>query len=193
MNILILNGGPGDGRGAVCRKIKDAVAEEARSRGWAVAAFDLDLMAIEPCRGCFACWVKHPGICAIKDDQETVLRAMAVSDVQVWVTPVTFGGYGPALKRALDRAIPNILPFFIRVDGEVHHPQRYEKRRSFLVIGALPSPDAEAERIFHHLARRNALNFGGVVTESAVFYKDAVEDMISARLRERLGAVEEAL
>lgn len=190
MNVLILNGGPGDGRGAVCREIAGAVAGESRARGWTVAAFDLDGLAIKPCRGCFACWLKDPGICAIKDDQEAVLKAMVASDLQIWITPVMFGGYGPALKRALDRSIPTILPFFIRLNGEVHHPQRYERRRRFLAVGTLPAPDAEAERIFHHLVRRNALNLGSVAAESLVLYDGEGKAGISGRLTELLGAIE---
>lgn len=193
MNILLLNGGPGDARGAACRRIKGAVEDAARSKGWAVKTFDLDLMDIGPCRGCFACWLKHPGICAVKDEQEAVLRAMAASDIQVWITTVTFGGYGSALKKALDRAIPNILPFFTRVEGEVHHPLRYEKRCGFLVAGSLSEPDEEAERIFHHLVRRNTLNLGGVATESAVFLEETEESSISSRVRALLGAIEESL
>lgn len=192
MNLLMLNGGPGDGRGAACRKIRDAVADEARSRGWAVTAFDLDGMTVKPCRGCFACWLKHPGLCAIKDEQEEVLKAMVASDLQVWITPVLFGGYGPALKRTLDRSIPNILPFFIRIGGEIHHPQRYESRRKFLALGTLPAPDAEAERIFHHLVRRNALNLGSVATESGVLYDGEGEAGIAGRVKELFGAAEEA-
>lgn len=191
MNILILNGGPRNGRGATCRKIVDAVVNESRARGWNVTAYDLDGMAIKPCRGCFACWLKHPGTCAIKDDEEPILRSIVTSDVQVWISPVTFGGYSPALKKALDRSIPNVLPFFGKRHGEVHHPHRYDNRPSYLVFGTLPSPDPEAERIFHNLVRRNALNLDSVVTESRVFYDGAVEAMAAGEVGELLKAAEE--
>lgn len=32
-------------------------------------------MKISPCIGCNACWLKTPGICAIKDDYEEILKA----------------------------------------------------------------------------------------------------------------------
>jgi multimeric flavodoxin WrbA len=124
MDVLILDGGPRDNRGSPGRELAAMVAGEARAKGHAVTAFELDGLAIKACRGCFACWVKHPGLCAIKDDQEQVLRAMAAAALQVWITPVTFGGYAPALKKALDRFIPNLLPFIVRREGEVHHPLR---------------------------------------------------------------------
>jgi len=192
MNILILNGGPRDVRGETCRSISESVGGGARKRGWTVTALELDGMAIKSCRGCFACWLKHPGTCAIKDDEESVIKAMAASDVQVWVTPVTFGGYSPALKKALDRSIPNILPFFIKVRGEVHHPQRYATRRSFLAFGTLASPDAEAERIFHNLVQRNALNLGFVMTESRVIYEGTSGAGVAGLLEGLLQAAEEA-
>lgn len=193
MNVLVLNGGPGDRRGAACRRIAAAVADASRAKGHAVAALDLDGLDIKPCRGCFACWLKHPGTCAIKDGQEIVLKSIAGSDILAWISPVTFGGYSPALKKALDRSIPNILPYFIKRQGEVHHPQRYDKRRSLLAFGTLPSPDAEAERIFHGLARRNALNLDCVMTGSHVFYASADEAGVAARVGELLDAAGEAL
>lgn len=192
MNILVLNGGPSGGRGGTCRLIRETVEIKSRAKGWNVTAYDLGGMAIKPCRGCFACWLKHPGTCAIKDDGELILKAMAGSDAQVWITPVAFGGYSPALKKALDRSIPNLLPFFIKVHDEVHHPQRYENRRSFTVFGTLASPDAEAERIFHNLVLRNALNLGSVITESRVLYEDAERAGIAGLVEELLQAAAEA-
>jgi multimeric flavodoxin WrbA len=193
MNILILNGAPGGELGAASRAIAAAVERAARAKGWTAAAFDLDGLDIKPCRGCFACWLKHSGTCAIKDDEDAILKAWASTDVLAWTTPVVFGGYGPALKKALDRAIPNILPFFIKVHGEVHHPQRYEGRRSLLAFGTLPSPDAEAERIFHGLVQRNALNLGSVRTESRVFHGGVSEAAAAGPAREMLEAAEEVL
>ncbi|HUT08046.1 MAG TPA: flavodoxin family protein [Candidatus Latescibacteria bacterium] len=193
MNILILDGGPRDGRGETCRTIREAVEKGSRIKGWNVTAFDLDGMAIKPCRGCFACWLKHPGTCAIKDDEELILKAMVASDVQVWITPVTFGGYSAALKKALDRFIPISLPFFTRRQGEVHHPLRYEKRPLLLALGTIPSPDAEAERIFHGLVRRNAINLDAARSDSHVFHEGAEAAGFAGRIKELLDAAKEAL
>lgn len=193
MNILILNGGPSGGRGGTCRAIRETVENGSRAKGWNVTAFDLDGMAIKACRGCFACWLKHPGTCAIKDDEELILKAMAGSDVQVWITPVKFGGYSAALKKSLDRFIPISLPFFTRRQGEVHHPLRYEKRPSLLVLGTVPSPDAEAERIFHGLVRRNAINLDAARAGSHVFQEGAAAAEIAGRVKELLDAAKEAL
>jgi len=192
MNVLVLDGGPRDGRGAGCRKIAAAVAGDARARGHAVTAFAPDGLVIKPCQGCFACWVKHPGTCAIKDDEEPVLRAMAAADILVWITPVTFGGYAPALKKTLDRFLPNLIPYFVKRQGEAHHPLRYERRRALLVLGTLPAADPEAERIFRHLVGRNAINLASVRTESLVVY-GGDEDGYAGRVGEMHAAAEDAI
>lgn len=192
MNVLVLDGGPRDGRGQPCRMIAAAVSEEARARNHAVSAFGLDGLDIKPCRGCFACWLKHPGTCAIRDDQEPVLRAMATADLHVWITPVTFGGYSSALKKSLDRFIPNALPYFVKRHGEVHHPQRYNRRRRLLVLGTLAEEDPEAEAVFHHLAGRNAMNLPSVLTESHVIHPGD-EERFADGLRKFLEAVQEAI
>ena len=190
MKALILNGGSGNGRGEACRKIKDAATQEFRSRGLEVTAYDLDGMNIKPCRGCFACWVKHPGTCAIQDDGENVVRSIVASDVVLWITPVTFGGYSSALKKALDRSIPILLPFFIQVHGEIHHPQRYEKRRKILAAGTLANPDGEAALIFHGLVRRNAINMASLRTETCVVPENADDAAAAEAVRGLLLAAE---
>lgn len=32
-------------------------------------------MRIAPCVGCNSCWLKTPGVCALKDDYEQILKA----------------------------------------------------------------------------------------------------------------------
>jgi multimeric flavodoxin WrbA len=190
MNILILNGADGGVRGGACRKLKEAALAEAAARGFEATVFDLAAMAIKPCRGCFGCWVKHPGRCAIEDDAADILKAMASAEVRLMLTPITFGGYGSALKKALDRSIPILLPFFIKVGDEVHHPQRYAGRRRVLTVGTLPAPDAEAERIFRLLVERNALNMASLGSEARVFFEGGGDEEARRLIREILPPAE---
>jgi putative NADPH-quinone reductase len=190
MNILILDGGPADGRGATGHAIAADAVRKARAAGHAVTSFELDGLNIKPCLGCFACWVKHPGTCAVQDDHGPIVEAMARADAQVWITPVTFGGYSSVLKKALDRLIPNILPFFEIRQDEVHHPPRYDRRRRLFVLGTAAVPDDEAEGIFHRVVERNALNLNSVLTDSFVVREGAAEEAAS-RIGEFLRAAEE--
>jgi multimeric flavodoxin WrbA len=155
MNALIMNGGGLEKPyGEIAGRLGDWLAE----RGISAAAFDLTALEIKPCRGCFECWTKTPGLCFQRDAMASILPHLAKADVVAWVTPVTYGGYGFHLKKALDRSIPVLLPFFTDINGEIHHPMRYGTEARLAAIGVLSAPDADSERIFHGLVARNAIN-----------------------------------
>jgi multimeric flavodoxin WrbA len=178
MKAVFFKGSPPAGRDPLSNRAAAAVSAALKARNWDAKAFALAGMDIQPCRGCFSCWVKTPGRCVIHDDEEAILRATAASDRVIWLTPITFGGYSPELKKALDRIIPILLPFFAKVRGETHHPLRYERRRRLLAIGTLKQEDADSEGVFRHLVGRNALNMGDVAAATVVFSGDtSIADM----------------
>jgi len=152
----ILDGGTRDG--SATNEVKQTLAELLTERGWAATDFRLRDLDIAPCRGCFACWVQTPGVCIIDDVAREIARTVAQSDLLVFLAPVTFGGYSSELKRALDRLIPLILPYFRSVGHEVHHVRRYARCPSLLGVGLLMNPSATQERIFQTLIERNAIN-----------------------------------
>jgi multimeric flavodoxin WrbA len=173
MKAIFLKGSPAGGQDPLSNRAAAAVMTALKAGSWQVKAFALAGMNIKPCRGCFSCWVKTPGICIIKDDgQEPILRAWAEADLIAMLTPVTFGGYAPELKKALDRIIPVLSPFFMQLRGETHHPQRYPRSRRLLAIGTLKQEDADSESIFRRLVGRNALNMGDVQATTLVFAGD---------------------
>ncbi len=128
------------------------------ARGAQVDVAILRMRDIAPCAGCFGCWTKTPGECVIADDARDVVCACVRSDVVVYATPVTFGGYSSQLKAIVDRLLPVLDPRFAVVGGEVHHRLRYPRYPKILCLGTLPSPDLAAERLFARLAARNGLN-----------------------------------
>lgn len=156
MRALVLNGG--SCRDAPVDELQGALEIELGARGWGAEGLVLRDLSIAPCTGCFECWTKTPGVCKTKDSGRYVARAMIRSDLVVFLTPVLFGGYAPHLKKALDRVIGLVSPFFTRVDGEVHHRERYERYPALLGVGWLAEPDSEEERIFDTLVNRNAIN-----------------------------------
>jgi hypothetical protein len=178
MKAVFFKGSPPAGRDPLSNRAAAAVSAAVKARGWDTKAFALAGMDIQPCRGCFSCWVKTPGRCVIHDDEEAILGATAASDRVIWLTPITFGGYSPELKKALDRIIPILLPFFAKVRGETHHPLRYPRPRRLLAIGTLKQEDADSEGVFRHLVGRNALNMGDVAAATVVFSGDtSIADM----------------
>lgn len=156
MRALVLDGSrEGDARAPAVRR---ALLDELARRGWQAEALELRRLDVAPCVGCFGCWVRTPGLCVMDDAGRDVARRAALCDLMVFLTRVTFGGYSSELKKAVDRLIPNISPFFTKVRGEVHHKLRYEGAPRLLAVGLLPGPDAEAEGIFRSLVSRNAVN-----------------------------------
>jgi hypothetical protein len=156
MRALVLNGGYHDGH--PLDAIQETLLEELRLRGWRAEAVVLRDVPIAYCTGCFECWTKTPGVCKIVDAGRDLARSWIQSDLVVVLTPVTFGGYSSEFKKALDRVICLVSPFFTRIAGEVHHRRRYARYPALLVIGWLPEPEPEEEVIFHTLVRRNARN-----------------------------------
>jgi len=156
MNALILEGAlPGDvATPAIARHLQQALMVA----GWSAEIVALCEQKIAYCLGCFDCWTKSPGLCKIDDDGRTVTAAMLASDLVIYLTPLTFGGYSSELKKALDRSICLVSPFFTRIDGEVHHKARYDRYPAILGVGVATMPNAAQAAIFARLIERNALN-----------------------------------
>ncbi len=110
------------------------------------------------CAGDFFCWVRNPGMCNINDDNRIIAEKIIHSDLLIYLTPVTFGGYSSELKRMVDHQIQNISPFFTNIHGEIHHQKRYKQYPNLLSIGWMDESNDRAESIFRYLVHRNAIN-----------------------------------
>ena len=77
------------------------------------------------CMGCNNCWLKTPGVCAIKDDYEIILKKLVAAE-NFWVVADTkFGFIDYRGKRVLDRIVP-MLNMYIEIrDGWERHQLRY--------------------------------------------------------------------
>jgi NAD(P)H-dependent FMN reductase len=156
MKALVLDGAaalPG-----LAGEVATALRAELTARGHDVVRRDLAGLQIPPCNGDFGCWFVTPGRCVQPGAHRELLTEVVRSDLVVWLTTVTFGGYSADLKRALDHFIPSASALMARFDGETHHPARYPRVPALLVVGLTDRPDPDAAAVFHRLARRNALN-----------------------------------
>jgi len=185
LKATVLNGCFGDQ--AFGHALYEIVLTELASAGYAVMPYILRDEKIAPCTGCFGCWIKTPGICVIDDVSRKIARDVVQSGILIYMTPITFGGYSSELKKALDRNIPMILPFFLKIKGEVHHKPRYAHYPNLLVIGYLDKPNPAYEKIFKFLVERNALNMHSRVSLSEIFLKSDKQESIRARLKAALG------
>ncbi len=108
------------------------------------------------CMGCFGCWVKKPGECVIGDDMANINRAMMNSDVVIYLCPIVFGQFSANMKNAVDRWLPNMLPFFeTRKDGSTMHPRRYESYPKQIMIGYADRLNAEDAQLFIDITQKH--------------------------------------
>lgn len=156
MNAAILDGSLQHNE--IYDNIRSSIAQEL-GNNWSVDSYVIRDMKIVHCVGCFGCWNKTPGSCVMKDDSAKIAKAVVNSDLLIFLTPITFGGYSSELKKALDRIICIVSPFFTTINGETHHKPRYIKYPKIMGIGVLPERDDESGKIFSELIRRNAINF----------------------------------
>jgi multimeric flavodoxin WrbA len=152
------------------RKIQNIIEQRLKQNNFHVNHVQLKDKKVTPCQGCFDCWVKTPGICRIDDYGRTIVRQIVQSDLVIYLTPITFGGYSSEIKKVMDRSIPILLPFFNTIEGETHHKQRYDERPCIIVIGYQKEKNKKLEETFKQLVHRNSLNFEAPVYECLTFY-----------------------
>jgi len=177
MKIAILDGGLADQ--TTTDAIRTLLIATSREQGDQVQPFVLRNQKIAYCLGCFECWTKTPGRCRIEDESQAIAAAIIHSDLVIYLTPITFGGYSSVLKKAIDRTICLISPFFTKINGEVHHRKRYTHYPNLLGIGLLPQPDPEQAAIFSKLIERNAINFHAPTHASLVL--DSTADWVTVQ------------
>jgi multimeric flavodoxin WrbA len=188
MKTLILDGSREGDR--IGERVHRTLATELKARSRDVEHILLRDKKIGNCAGDFFCWIRSPGICNVDDDNREIANYIANSDLVVYLTPVTFGGYSSTLKKMVDHQIQNVLPFFEQVGGETHHQKRYRKYPDFLAIGWMDRSDLQTEAIFRHLTYRNALNFHAKLYVTGVVLADQTENEMQASMGSWLNKLE---
>lgn len=162
------------------RQIGKAIVEELLRGGGNAAGFELidtTGMNISHCVGCNCCWLKTPGVCAIQDDYEPILRKMNRAD-QVWlISDTRFGFISWQTKNIVDRIMPLVTMYLKVKDGQMRHVMRYDHQPDIGIIYTGDGDQAYLER----WCQRTALNLGsrslGVFSERDK--KEAVVCMLS--------------
>jgi multimeric flavodoxin WrbA len=137
------------------KKLSDTLSSDSNE----VTIFTLRDMDLNYCRGCWGCWVKTPGECVVKDDTREIRRQYIHSNLVLFTSPVVMGFTSALLKRAHERLLPLIHPYFELVDGEVHHLARYDKYPLMaLLLEKGEDTDEEDINIISDIYRRDAIN-----------------------------------
>lgn len=123
-----------------------------------VRVFDLATTKLAYCQGEFDCWVKTPGVCRTHDAEQAIVQAVHDADKVILLDAVTFGGHSYTLKRAQDRLICLLSPFFSKRAILTHHDGRYDRMPSFYALGWMAEADPDVAYTWRMLADANALN-----------------------------------
>ncbi|MCB1018282.1 MAG: NAD(P)H-dependent oxidoreductase [Bryobacterales bacterium] len=142
---------------ALAERLERALAEAGERD---IETFELAATKLAYCQGEFDCWVKTPGLCRAHDAEGRIVQAIHDADRLVMLDQTTFGGHSYTLKRAVDRLICLLSPFFEKRAALTHHKARYERLPSLYKLGWTPRADPELERTWSALADANALNLG---------------------------------
>jgi multimeric flavodoxin WrbA len=188
MKAVILNGANQGDSGLI--RIQKIICDELNALDWESEPFLLRDITIAACQGDFGCWLKTPGICIIKDSGRDIAGEAINSDMVILLSPVTFGGYSAELKKALDRIICLMSPFFMKINGEFHHKKRYRRYPGLIGVGVLEKPDEESRQIFKTLVNRNAVNFHAPYEAAEVLLIDEEFDSMKAKIRKLLSTAE---
>lgn len=133
-------------------------------------------MKILPCVGCNYCWLKTPGVCAIRDDYEPILKKMSKAD-QVWlITDTCFGFVSYQTKNIMDRVMPIVTMYLKIKNGQMRHVMRYEHQPD---IGIIYTGEGDQDYLNRWCAR-TALNFGS--HSLGAFRAEQTEEAISCML-----------
>jgi multimeric flavodoxin WrbA len=158
MRITILNGNPAGGN-STFNAYQAELGALLLAQGHTLTRFDLQEMDIRYCTGCLKCWLANPGQCATRDDSHAICAAYINSDLVIFASPILMGYTSALLKRAHDKLIPLVHPYFVFINGETHHRPRY---KTYPRMGLLLEQGADGDEkdvgIISNIYRRDAIN-----------------------------------
>jgi len=101
-------------------------------------------MNIAPCKGCFWCWTKTPGICAIEDDMKGILDELQSVDAVIFATPVYHFTMSEGMKRLVERTMPLLEPkLSVGPDGRAAHARIGPFGQRAVLVAACGFPEPE--------------------------------------------------
>lgn len=169
MKVLAINGSPRL-RSSSTYHILTPLLEGMRAAGAETNLIHVRDLELEPCLGCFRCWVQTPGECVHEDGMRAALEAYTEADLVVYGTPLYHGSMSGLLKTFLDRLLPRYEPWLIdnpHVAGMSGHPRRWNGPRGMLLVSACGFPEFEnfdaLVYTFRHMARLHGQEYVGEI------------------------------
>jgi multimeric flavodoxin WrbA/putative sterol carrier protein len=150
----------------------DALVQGMRDAGAKVEVIPLRKKSVKNCIGCFTCWTKTPGVCIHQDDMANeIFPKWLEADIAVYATPLYHFTVNAVLKAFIERTLPILEPFMVRVNGRTTHPLR-QKPPKAVVLSVAGFPDTS---VFTQLSSYvNFLFNKGLIAE---IYRPGAETM----------------
>lgn len=184
MQVVALNGGPRRGKISKSTMLLDAFIAGCKEAGANVELINLREKDIKQCTGCYSCWIKTQGECALKDDMREILSTLKQADLEIWSTPLYFFGPTGLFKNFLDRNVALMEPYIIDKDGLCSHPMRTGRMRNVVFMSVAGFYELEhfqpMSNWLHYMANRGLINI------KAEIYRTSAEFMSAPPLKEKV-------
>lgn len=167
MNVLAINGSPraqNSGTGRILAALLQGMADG----GASTELLHVMKLRIEPCTGCYHCWVRTPGRCIHEDDMERAMGLYGRADFVVFGTPVYHCSMTGIMKTFLDRLLPRYEPWLIphpTEPGMTGHPTRGTGPNRAFLVSTCGFPEFEnfdaLVTTFRQIARLHGMRYVG--------------------------------
>jgi len=170
MKLLWVRGNPR--KNGFTQYLTELFLSGAREAGAQVQDIDLASLKIEPCLGCYYCWLTKPGQCIHHDPMEGLLPQILASEVLVCATPVYYFAMSSYLKNFFERTFP-LTTEGLETSGlgllrnQLRYPDQWVGKKFIsIVVGALCSPEAyePVNQTFRLIADTLDMELGGQLT-----------------------------
>lgn len=178
MKVLLVRANPR--KTGYTQRVTDLFLQGLRAVGAKVTDVDLTALSLQPCLGCFHCWLVTPGQCVHGDGMGEQLELALEADVIVCVTPLYYYSMSALLKTWFERTFPLFAPGVVPsarglTRNSVRFPERWRNKKLITVVtGALPGPEPyrPLNETFQLIADSLDLELGGQLTRPESYLLD---------------------
>ena len=190
-NILAINGSHRTDRG-ISEVLLNRFLEGSRTAGATTNVIYSSRMDIAPCRACYRCITRTPGVCFQKDDMERTLCEIQKADLLLLAAPVYFDTMPSDMKRLFERLMPTLGPVFEFRDGRTYHLTTGTRFPDTVTILLSGNPERESLTSISKTFRRIVKNMGGHLKGEFLFPSSQMAVDHADHLRGQLDALERA-
>jgi len=91
---------------------------------------------INPCKGCFSCWMDKPGVCIYQsvDGFHELAEKMYDANLIVYAFPIYADHIPGILKNYFDRSVSRAYPYMINGINGVRHPRKFIQEKQSMYV-----------------------------------------------------------